>query len=220
MVVSAVRNYERKEKERIREKKPKYRHGKDTTGIRARKKMLENITWFRNNKDKKKDNNDLERENGRKRWRHQIEKATDSPQAVIFVPCTENSALAKEIREIILKLKPFTSINLKVVERSGKKLIDTLHKSNPWENAVCEREDCLPCDRSKRDQEEAVKSFKRRSILYQTWCHTCRCETKRAIEEREADKIIEEKNDKKRKRDMGKKKESKEELKKRIEKKW
>ena len=75
-----------------------------------------------------------------------------------------------------------------------------MHKSNPWENAVCERKDCLPCDRSKRDQEEAVKSCKRRSILYQTWCHTCRCVTKREIEEKEADKIIEEKNEKKRKR--------------------
>ena len=35
MVVSAVRNYERKEKERKLERKPKYRHGKDSFGQRA-----------------------------------------------------------------------------------------------------------------------------------------------------------------------------------------
>ena len=59
IIVSALRNYERKEKERKREKKPKFRHGRDTVGIRTRKKLLENITWFKNNKNKDKEKDAL-----------------------------------------------------------------------------------------------------------------------------------------------------------------
>ena len=75
-------------------------------------------------------------------------------------------------------------INFKVVERAGKKLIDTLHKSNSWENTVWERENCLPCVSSRREMKEAIKSCKRRSIIYQTWYQTCKLETKKEIEER------------------------------------
>ena len=85
------------------------------------------------------------------------------------------------IRNVIKTLKPFTRIHLKVVEKAGRKIIDTLHKCNPWENSICEREDCLPCRSSKK---EAVKSCKRRSIVYQTWCHTCRQETWKEIEKK------------------------------------
>jgi len=216
MVVSAVRSYERKENERKDERKPKYRHGKDTFGQRARKKLTENVTWFRNNRSKTK--KELNSNSGKTRWRHQNEKVTDSPQAVLFVPCTDGSVLAKDIREVIQTLKPFTKIHLKVVERAGRKLIETLHKSNPWENAICKRNDCLPCTSSRKDQKEAVKSCKRRSIVYKTWCHTCKVKTRQEIEEKYAEKKKEDKNDKKRKRnEKATEKESEKDLQKKIE---
>ena len=71
----------------------------------------------------------------------------------------------------------------------------------------------------KRDQEEAVKSCMRRSVIYQTWCHTCRCRLKRELEEKYVKEMIEERNnDRKRKRESKRKKENSEEIKKRIEK--
>ena len=217
MIVSALRNYERKEKERKRENKPKFRHGRDTVGIRTRKKLLENITWFKNNKNKDKDA--LRKMSKREKWRHPNEKETDSPQAVLFVPCTDGSGLAKELREVVHNLKPYTKINLKIVERAGKKLIETLHKSNPWENTICERKECLPCDSSRRDQKVAVKSCKRRSVIYKTWCHTCREKVRREVEEKYKREIKKTENGKKRKRnEKWEEKESEKERLKKIEK--
>ena len=97
--------------------------------------------------------------------------------------------------------------------------METLHKSNPWENAICERENCLPCNSSRKDQKEAVKSCKRRSIVYKTWCHTCKVKTRQEIEEKYVKKNQEEKNEKKRKRNMKTtEKENDKDLRKKIEK--
>ena len=129
-----------------------------------------------NNKNKNKPGwPDLEKGKFKEKgWRNQHEKLSDSPQAVLFVPYTNGSGLAKQIREIIQNLKPYTGINHKIVERAGKKIIDSLHRSNPWENTTFERENCLPCESSKREIDQQVKSCKRRSVIYKTWCQTCR----------------------------------------------
>ena len=52
-MVSAVKGYERKEQDRKLEKKKKYRHGKYTAAERARKKLMDNVARFKNNKTKK-----------------------------------------------------------------------------------------------------------------------------------------------------------------------
>ena len=169
IITSAIRGYERKESERIQNSKPKFRHAVDSSDERAKKKLLENTTWFRNKKKKrqtKEDGRDRKKENGR--WRHENENVNDSPQAVLFLPYTHGSELAKRVREAIQILKPFTKINLKVVERAGRKLVETLHKSNPWENSLCERKSCLPCTSSKKEMDESVRNCKKRSIIYQT----------------------------------------------------
>ena len=104
-----------------------------TKEIRNRKKLLEQIAWFRNNKKGEKEIGGKETKKRRvnyKRWRNLNEKQTDSPQAVLFVPYTHESKLAKSIRELMQDLKPHTMINLKVVERAGRKLVkytDQIH---------------------------------------------------------------------------------------------
>ena len=133
IILSAMRRYERKEFQRKAQNKKKFRHGKDTLAKRIRKKLAESTTWFKNNRDKKNQENE-KMYNKEKKWRNENEKITDSPQAVLFVPFTNGSGLAKKIRETVQQLKPFTKIHLKVVERAGRKVIDTLHRSNPWEN--------------------------------------------------------------------------------------
>ena len=54
IIISAIRGYERKEKDRVAQNKPKFRHGKDTLSSRIKKKLTENTTWFKNNKDREK----------------------------------------------------------------------------------------------------------------------------------------------------------------------
>ena len=54
-----------------------------------------------------------------------------TPQAVMFVPFTNKSQLAKEIRKVVDDLRPYTNISLKIVERAGRKIVESLHRSNP-----------------------------------------------------------------------------------------
>ena len=57
------------------------------------------------------------------------------------------------------------TLKLKVVERTGEKLTDILHKSNAWEDNFCDREDCLVC-------ESAGEEGKKRNVIYETYCIT------------------------------------------------
>ena len=173
IIVSAFRGYERKVKERKKAGKPKFRHSHESVNERTRKKLIENTTWFKNTR-KRKEESEKKKKVRKDLWKHPYEKESDSPQAVLFVAYTYGSELVKRIRKAIQILKPFCKINLKVVERAGKKIIDTLHKSNPWEDGICERDNCLPCQSSIKGKDEAIRNCKKRSVTYQTWCHTCR----------------------------------------------
>ena len=104
-----------------------------------------------------------------------VDMKTDiPPQSVLFVQYTENGELAARIREVIMKLKPWTGINFKVIERVGEKLEDTIHKSNPWDKTDCMRSDCFTCKSAVKMSEPVFSSCKTRSVVYRTWCQTCK----------------------------------------------
>ena len=60
-------------------------------------------------------------------------------KAVMFVPFPKGSGLAKKLREAEEKMVDLTGYRLKIVERSGTKLEELLHKANPWQGVDCER---------------------------------------------------------------------------------
>ena len=74
---------------------------------------------------------------------------------------------------MVQKLKPWTNLNLKIVERAGVKLQDLLHKSDPWANSDCHRENCFTCSSSHKSEAGEYKNCHTRSIVYGTWCQTC-----------------------------------------------
>ena len=86
---------------------------------------------------------------------------------------TKNGELASELRKVVQELRPWTRINLKVVERSGQKLQDLLCRSNPWESSDCNRENCLTCKSSAKNSKNPYKSCFKRSVVYETWCNSC-----------------------------------------------
>ena len=67
-------------------------------------------------------------------------------KAVFFVPNTEGSRLARELRKQEETLESLTGYKIKIVERGGNKLEQLLHQSNPWSGSPCERKTCLMCD--------------------------------------------------------------------------
>ena len=77
-----------------------------------------------------------EKENKRKTWYKK-----GGAESVIFVPCTPNEELKKKYEEEIRK----SSFNIKVIEKTGTKIKDVLHKKDPFKKERCEREDCFVC---------------------------------------------------------------------------
>ena len=81
-----------------------------------------------------------ERKKEKREKKHNWYKANGT-ESVIFVPCTPDERLKKAFEEQI-RVSPF---NIKVIEKSGRKLKDVLHKKNPFKASKCERPDCFIC---------------------------------------------------------------------------
>ena len=78
------------------------------------------------------------------------------------------------------------------MEKVGNKIVDMLHKANPWAGDRCERKRCLLCKTKELEGLTNSQDCHKRNCVYQTYCITC---TKRQ------DEKIAEKN-----REMGPKK--------------
>ena len=104
------------------------------------------------------------------------EKATDKKsliKAVIFVPQTEHSGLAKILRENEEEMLKVTGYKLKIVERAGKSLTSMLTQSNPWAGNDCGRSCCLICQTKAETGKNLHQSCSKRSVVYETWCADC-----------------------------------------------
>ena len=141
----------------------RYRSGQSSLQSRVNKRLLKKYNWFRQRNNINVENDEEKSDPNKKKWSHyrrrkerivamesdeknEKEKKGNPAKSVLFVPNTENSVLATDIRETIQSLRPWTLMNIKVVERSGDKLQDLLCKSNPWDNQDCERENCFSCE--------------------------------------------------------------------------
>ena len=65
--------------------------------------------------------------------------------SVMFIPYTVNGGLAKQTREAEEELGRQTGYKIKIIERTGTRIMDLLHKSNPWQGEDCRRPGCLLC---------------------------------------------------------------------------
>ena len=57
------------------------------------------------------------------------------------------------------------------MERTGEKIVDILHKSNPWEAVHCERDDCMFCESG---DGKLLGKCKKRNVVYETECLICK----------------------------------------------
>ena len=95
-------------------------------------------------------------------------------KAVLFVPYTNGSVLAKRLREAEENLLHSTGYKLKIVERGGSKLEDLLHKSDPCQGQDCERQGCLLCSTKLITGRNMKQECSKRNLLYETYCITCK----------------------------------------------
>ena len=113
----------------------------------------------------------------------------------MFVPFTRHSELANRLRDNEENMERMSGYRLNIVERGGTKIVDMLHKANPWAGKDCGRERCLLCNTKKEDQLKNTQDCKKRNVVYKTSCITCRRRQDILIEkrfEKEGKKKIEE----------------------------
>ena len=107
-------------------------------------------------------------------------------KGVLFLPYTNNSELAKRVKEKLKQLEDLSSLRIRVVERTGEKLVDCLHKSNPWIATDCEREGCQFCG-----DEKTKGKCKSTGIVYEIECITCKKKIEGQLKEEERIKMNE-----------------------------
>ena len=207
VVISGVKGWKRKIDRRKKEGTDFYRTAKKTLKMRIKKKLTEKETWF---KEKTKDENEEEPGEGskvpeggeapqywweeeKKRKKEEKVRARDTQQqninnnvlAVMFIPFTKNSGLARRYRQSEGNMGALCDYRLKFVERAGKKISDILTTSNPWRGQDCERDRCVPCDTKERTGKDKGQDCSKRSLVYETWCLECELKEKKKIEKRD-----------------------------------
>ena len=199
-IVNGVVGYKRKIERCRKSGKPLYRTAKQTLKGRVKKKLLEKTTWF---KSKKKDDTEMnggeEKDGKRMRQKDRIKKdkhekkidpeKPETVKAVLYVPQTAGSKLAKALREKEAILEGLTGYRLKIVERSGTPLERQLHKSNHWSGQDCEREKCLLCETKSKSEKKSTQSCSKRNLIYQTWCNDCKVKDEKEISGDENKKV-------------------------------
>jgi hypothetical protein len=192
IVVSGTLGWKRKIKRREQEGTDFYRSARSTLAGRCRKKLLEKVTWYKTKRKREgeEDENKESQYSPSKRTRRDAHGQREQCQpmdktmaktnvmhkenvkAVMFVPYTVGSMLAKRMREAENTLQEMTGFRLKIVERSGTKLENVLAKADPWQGQDCGR-DCLLCLTKQRTGKQTTQDCTRRSIVYESWCMTC-----------------------------------------------
>ena len=97
----------------------------------------------------------------------------------MFLPYTKGSVLARVLKENKKRLFPMTKNKVKIVERTGVKLVDLLIKSDPWEGQDCERRNCFLCITRQQTEKNESQPCTKRSLIYETWCLMCKAKDKK-----------------------------------------
>ena len=168
-----------------------YRSGKASLQQRTVRKLTGKETWYREDRKRKRDEYDdweeAQRTSRRQKTGKEEEKVKERNRivAVMFVPYTPKGELARRMREVETDMEKHTGIKLKIVERSGTKLIDLIHKADPWEGQDCGRDKCILCETKQKTGKFLSQDCHKRCIVYETWCLTCEERGRKAIEEDE-----------------------------------
>ena len=148
--------------------------------------------WFRGKREKRKRDDQEVVSPGKRRKKEQKHEGEQEKESrivsVLFVPFTPHGELARRLTEAEKEMEKQTGIRVKIVEKAGTKLIDMLHKADPWQGKDCGRELCLLCSTKMETEKGMEQDCTRRNIVYETWCRSC--------EEKEKERILEKKMEK------------------------
>ena len=163
IVISMLKGKKKKE-ESMKGQLKRYKSAQDTLAERNLNKLMENTNWYKSKgtaDHEKAPSFNFERwgEEQKEKWKETAQswkgwrkqkgkkkkkkpvgvKSTEKKegvklQSVIFLQHTPNSELARNIKGKLRELEKVGKVRVKIVERTGDKLSDILHKSDAWGN--------------------------------------------------------------------------------------
>ena len=156
----------KKLKRREKNGQGQYLLAEETLEKRTNDKVMEKTSWYKGSKKRKSENATSKFKYNPPAKRRKKGKLSDMEnttkmsknmtttkkiKGVMFVPYTKHSELALRLRESEEKMEEMTGYRIKIVEKGGTKLVDILHKANPWAGEDCRRPGCLLCESRKEE---------------------------------------------------------------------
>ena len=90
-------------------------------------------------------------------------------QSVLFVPATPGLVLANSIRRIEEQNHQGRRTRIRIVEKSGRTIKDSLAKISSWESVICDADDCFLCTTNPNNK----KSCRKPGMGYTITCTLC-----------------------------------------------
>ena len=197
IILSGIRGLRTRKHLRKIKKQEFYRPAHKTAHLRAKKKLVSRESWYKNKKDaaQLQLGQDCSTRSPRQGLTRSLNPKTDKNRprqeseskikAVMFVPYTPGSILAKKLRENEENLAKITQTKVKIVERTGTQLQHLLTRSNPWKGIDCTRKNCLLCFTKNKTEKNMRQDCHQRNIVYETRCMTCQEQETERIQEQE-----------------------------------
>ena len=132
------------------------------------KKMMARSNWFKRSRDQEPDHGGQDNSN----VRSSNMKVTDQPnppETVMFVPHTPGGQLKKILQGIDDQVTSGQYGKVRMVEKLGNTLIQSIGNQAPWRSSHCGRLDFWPC----KSKEGACRKH---SVVYRITCLTCKAE--------------------------------------------
>ena len=98
---------------------------------------------------------------------------------VMFVEATEGDKLLKMLKETEDKFRIDDNIRIKLVSKTGPKLVQMFHKKDPFK-MDCGESDCVPCTQSIKFQEDPP-NCRKNNVAYMAQCRNCESKGSRRI---------------------------------------
>ena len=128
-----------------------HRTAGESSGLRARKKLLDRSEWYKSKKKVREEQQDnkvhnersgpnrrpfikpkpisLQSDKNLQTGGHQVQQL--KTRSIMFVEQTKGSKLAKALREVLSRLEPMLGFKVKIVEKSGTSLRKLMPNTNP-----------------------------------------------------------------------------------------
>ena len=160
IVMSGAKGYLAKWRRRTQNGGKLHRTAEESSSWRWRKKSLGKSSWFKDSRAKDEPPKYTREEHGSMRDGSRVHQGAEKKlrtRAVCFVEQTPHGELVKRMREQLANLAPTLGYRVRVVERTGIKMVSSFPQSSAWRGEKCGRGECITCNQDIEDLPDCTR---------------------------------------------------------------